>query len=301
MGYSLGGGIAMSFAAHFPHLISSIVLLAPSGLVRNLPADYQTVLAHADWQFLPRSWLVAQVRHILCGGVHSRVTIATAVAAATQTAAVVAVPGDPHHPPAGMTGLSVQATERPMLQPRDLDPRERPLVEADVVDVMHWQIDCNAGFVDSFIGSLRHGPVSNQHREWRMVGRDFAERAEKAKKEEEERRRMTTNKEEEHSSTASAKSSQNILIILGEHDPYIICSELQQDATEMLGGGNVEFVVMDDGHEFPLYKSNMVADEIGRFLGLGGGLTRRRKDRILTNCGERGEKRRGERREGDRE
>ena len=35
VGYSLGGGIAANFTSHFPTLVSSLVLLAPAGLVRN--------------------------------------------------------------------------------------------------------------------------------------------------------------------------------------------------------------------------------------------------------------------------
>jgi pimeloyl-ACP methyl ester carboxylesterase len=34
VGYSLGGGIAVHFATSFPHLVSSLVLLAPAGLIR---------------------------------------------------------------------------------------------------------------------------------------------------------------------------------------------------------------------------------------------------------------------------
>jgi pimeloyl-ACP methyl ester carboxylesterase len=34
VGYSLGGGIAVHFANTFPHLVSSLVLLAPAGLIR---------------------------------------------------------------------------------------------------------------------------------------------------------------------------------------------------------------------------------------------------------------------------
>lgn len=35
IGYSLGGGIAANFTSYFPSLVSSLVLLAPAGLVRE--------------------------------------------------------------------------------------------------------------------------------------------------------------------------------------------------------------------------------------------------------------------------
>ena len=34
VGYSMGGGIATAFAAYFPKLVKSLVLLAPAGLIR---------------------------------------------------------------------------------------------------------------------------------------------------------------------------------------------------------------------------------------------------------------------------
>jgi pimeloyl-ACP methyl ester carboxylesterase len=40
IGFSLGGGITMDFAATFPHLIRSVALLAPAGLIRELPDAY---------------------------------------------------------------------------------------------------------------------------------------------------------------------------------------------------------------------------------------------------------------------
>ncbi|KAF5260567.1 hypothetical protein FOXYS1_8775, partial [Fusarium oxysporum] len=35
IGYSLGGAIAASFAVDFPHMVSSLILLAPAGLIRS--------------------------------------------------------------------------------------------------------------------------------------------------------------------------------------------------------------------------------------------------------------------------
>jgi pimeloyl-ACP methyl ester carboxylesterase len=40
VGFSLGGGITMDFAATFPHLVRSVALLAPAGLIRKLPDVY---------------------------------------------------------------------------------------------------------------------------------------------------------------------------------------------------------------------------------------------------------------------
>ncbi|KAM0716002.1 hypothetical protein Q7P37_008516 [Cladosporium fusiforme] len=41
VGFSLGGGITMEFVASFPHLVRSVALLAPAGLLRALPGVYE--------------------------------------------------------------------------------------------------------------------------------------------------------------------------------------------------------------------------------------------------------------------
>lgn len=42
IGFSLGGSIVMSFAATFPYLVNSVILLAPGGLLRTLPVGYES-------------------------------------------------------------------------------------------------------------------------------------------------------------------------------------------------------------------------------------------------------------------
>jgi pimeloyl-ACP methyl ester carboxylesterase len=41
VGFSLGGSITMDFAASFPHLVRSVALIAPAGMLRSLPREYQ--------------------------------------------------------------------------------------------------------------------------------------------------------------------------------------------------------------------------------------------------------------------
>ena len=57
LGHSFGGNIAMSFAAHYPHLVRDIVLVAPTGIVRSndrkdILRSYQDLYLHS---YLPRS------------------------------------------------------------------------------------------------------------------------------------------------------------------------------------------------------------------------------------------------------
>ena len=52
LGYSLGGGIAVNFASCFPDLISSVILLAPSGLIRPYHFSWQNKFLYSS-PFLP--------------------------------------------------------------------------------------------------------------------------------------------------------------------------------------------------------------------------------------------------------
>ncbi|KAI5858348.1 Alpha/Beta hydrolase protein [Tricharina praecox] len=49
VGYSLGGGIAVAFAAHFAQRIESLVLFAPAGLLKGNGLGYLTKLARGGW------------------------------------------------------------------------------------------------------------------------------------------------------------------------------------------------------------------------------------------------------------
>ena len=62
--FSLGGGITMSFAAKFPYLVNSIILLAPAGILRSLPEDYQTIYFRYP-RLVPSSYLRRLVANIL--------------------------------------------------------------------------------------------------------------------------------------------------------------------------------------------------------------------------------------------
>ncbi|KAL8828314.1 MAG: hypothetical protein Q9191_002654 [Dirinaria sp. TL-2023a] len=69
IGFSLGGAIGISFAAHYPYLINSIILLAPGGILRSLPTEYlNTLFRYPSW--VPSAYLKYAVGELL--GVNSR-------------------------------------------------------------------------------------------------------------------------------------------------------------------------------------------------------------------------------------
>lgn len=129
----------MAFAAHFPYLINSIVLLAPVGILRYIPEDYKSFLfRHAS--FIPGKYVRRAVGKLL--GV-----------------------------PSPETGEKLSAG----LKDVDSDPEaveETALVgqkKINVKEIVQWQFDHHKGFYHSFVDTIRYGPIMNQYSDWKKV------------------------------------------------------------------------------------------------------------------------------------
>lgn len=66
IGYSLGGGIAANFTSFFPNMVSSVVLIAPSGLQRPHNITWTSKLLYST-RWFPESWLQYLVKRRLSG------------------------------------------------------------------------------------------------------------------------------------------------------------------------------------------------------------------------------------------
>lgn len=130
IGFSLGGGIAMHYAATHPELLESVVLLGPGGILRHLPTEY------TKWAFnFP----------FLDGTEYVRRAVAQCVGATTPIA----------------HGSEVTESEG---EANTID-RQKP----DMAAIVQWQWDSHEGFLHSFVDTLRHGPIMHEHEDWRAV------------------------------------------------------------------------------------------------------------------------------------
>ncbi|MCJ1288455.1 hypothetical protein MMC26_007813 [Xylographa opegraphella] len=229
LGYSLGGGIAMSFAASFPALITSVVLLAPTGVLRAVHADYENPLLQYHWLF-PQRWLRWQVRRILCGD---------------RLPAVGREGEGPDGKVLGKQDAEARLAKR--MAPRAPSASPAAPSRVDIAGVIAWQVEHNEGFVRSFVSALRNAPTAKQEASWRKVGEN-----------------LTRAREDAASEGACCK----VLIVAGESDPFIIKDELIEDATMLLGAENVEVRVIDDGHEFPINRAEELVEYISTFWDL---------------------------------
>ena len=137
--FSLGGGIAMAFAADFPYLINSIILLAPGGILRSLPDEYESVFYRYP-SLLPSSYLKSLVGK----------TLGLKVS----------------HSPIGCSDLHDQSQ-----MSREMSQEAQSMKKAvlDISAIAQWQFDNHEGFLHSFTNTLLYGPIQHQHSDWRRV------------------------------------------------------------------------------------------------------------------------------------
>ena len=118
-------------------MIQSLVLLAPAGLLRSLPPDYEhPCLYHA--RFFP-DWYIH--RHI-----------------------------------AKLLGVGIKPEDVPSTAMLDektpTDPTD-PAARLDPSIMLHEQFHYHAGFTESFTSGVQYGPIQNEHEIWRTMFRNL--------------------------------------------------------------------------------------------------------------------------------
>ncbi|KAF6839212.1 Lipase 1-like protein 1 [Colletotrichum plurivorum] len=139
LGYSLGGAVAAAFASSHPHLLKSLTLVAPGGLIRSA--------AHVDWRSrllynctaLPESWRRWVVRRRLAP---SRTTGRGDVPEAEAVDDAEVGWDDLRLPGAGTIGA-----------------------------VVGWQLAKHPGYVRSYMSTIANAPIYDRgDEEWKVLG-----------------------------------------------------------------------------------------------------------------------------------
>ncbi|KAK4156863.1 Alpha/Beta hydrolase protein [Chaetomidium leptoderma] len=152
VGYSLGGGIAVHFAAAFPHLVSSLVLLAPAGLIRPESFGALTRAVFTSGLVPPRvlAWIT---RHRLKKPIRS-----SGKRGGGTTSLTTKTKPDP---------VTASLTETAPLLTTTPTASEPPnALEQRVLRAVHWQLAHHPGFVAAFMSCIRHAPMVGQHGAW---------------------------------------------------------------------------------------------------------------------------------------
>ncbi|KAI1743150.1 putative alpha/beta fold family hydrolase [Xylaria scruposa] len=145
VGFSLGGSIAVAFGAYHAHMLRSMTLVCPGGLIRKSLMSRRS-------QFLYSSGLIPEwmrIRHIR-SSLEPR-----------NGAPCADVPEESHHADIDFDDVPIAADQ----------PRVR------VGDVIKWQLEANPGFVSAYLSTIRSALVYRRHdRIWRVLGSELARR-----------------------------------------------------------------------------------------------------------------------------
>ncbi|KAK1688453.1 Alpha/Beta hydrolase protein [Colletotrichum godetiae] len=241
LGYSLGGAVAAAFASTHPHLVRSLNLVAPGGLVRSA--------AHVGWRsrvlytsgWIPegmRRWLVGRRLRPAAGGVGG--------------------------------GGGGDVPEKETVDDDDDEDGEKKKEEQEdewdelrlvgggrIGEVVGWQLARHPGFVTSYMSTIRHAPIYDRgDEEWRVLAEVL------------EARRSSFGDGGDGGGDGRGWSSEpglrkgRVLFLLGEHDDIVVLGETVWDAERVLGEDAVEVVVLGGGHEIAITKGREIVGAV---------------------------------------
>ena len=196
VGYSLGGGICTVFTSYFPRLVSSLVLIAPSGLLRPHHITWKSKVIYSEGT-VPESLLHALVKRRL------------------------KTPLYPNKPKSGEEeNQNPVAAEIPALESNEKIPLSKSHPDITIETAVGWQVDNHEGFIPAFMSSIRHGPITKQHEHWRAIGGRLTAQS------------LTSDIYLHRDGLENG----TVLIVSGETDAIIIKDELTADAKAALEG-----------------------------------------------------------------
>ncbi|KAI1764786.1 alpha/beta-hydrolase [Hypoxylon sp. FL1150] len=154
IGYSLGGGIAVNFAATFPTMVETLILLAPAGLIRpeNFGRVSRLIFTSGIIPERVLAWLTKR-------------RLQQPIASAVSKRVKKSVNG--HALNGGKKENYVDVAVQEAVDPVD-EPPETPF-ELEVVRYVHWALDFHRGFVQAFMSTIRYAPLLEQHDYWRQL------------------------------------------------------------------------------------------------------------------------------------
>ncbi|KAI1415973.1 alpha/beta-hydrolase [Hypoxylon sp. FL1857] len=160
IGYSLGGGIAANFAATFPHMVETLILLAPAGLIRPENFGRMSRLIFTSGIVPERllQWLTKRrLREPIASSVSKKVR-------KSFSNGSVESPIRSEYKE-DYVDVAVQEARDPVDE-----PAQTPF-EHQVIKYVHWALDFHEGFVPAFMSTIRYAPLMDQHDYWRQLAK----------------------------------------------------------------------------------------------------------------------------------
>lgn len=259
LGYSMGGGVAVHLAAAFPHMIRSLILLAPAGLIR--PQAFGVVRRFVFQSgLIPDSMLAAITRKVLQRPLSSstkrrRPGKGTSTPSSSSDSLSPTPPTPVNGKPLSSSPLEDGSEDDPLvLVPEDAAVdigaaeihdsntarKDVTPLNARVLRYVQWMLQHHPGFIPAFTGCVRHAPLTDQHETWAKLG---------------------------------TMPSGTVCVILGDVDQVIHADELEADAMPLLGGRERvgAWEIVPGGHDFPMTHPAETVRAIYKFWGVNTG------------------------------
>ncbi|KAK5011289.1 hypothetical protein LTR28_004147 [Elasticomyces elasticus] len=267
VGYSLGGGIAADFTSYFSHLVDSLILIAPSGIIRPSHISRSSKLLYNG--LLPDFFVYQLVRRRLQSGGpaapgprHGNPEATTSSLSLTTTAAAAdtatqAISGETdEYDTDDSPAAAAPPPPHPALAPDFTTalPAAKPGIS--IADAVRWQLSHHPAFLPSFISSIQHAPISNQHARWRLTGARLAAQ-------------RTSTADDGETSRLGLREGK-VLVVLGREDGIVVAREVAEDARGVFGRDGVEVVEMEGaGHDVPISRAGEVVGVVVGFWERG--------------------------------
>ncbi|KAI1651723.1 alpha/beta-hydrolase [Daldinia loculata] len=235
VGYSLGGGLCVLFTRYFPHLVSSLTLVASCGLIRPYHVGWKSRLLYNSG-LLPEFLVKILVRR----RIRPKAEQPAGVAGSADIASVETKKHLPNGDSDANGGAGFDSTSISKFRPK-----------VTVSSIVGWQVDHHDGFVMAFLSTIRNAPIYAPQQDWVALHKIL-----------ESRRRSEHDKE---AGPISGLRAGKILMILGEDDPVVVKDETIEDAQNILGYDGVEIAVLPGGHEIPISASSRIASTVEAF------------------------------------
>ncbi|KAI1828437.1 alpha/beta-hydrolase [Xylaria intraflava] len=228
VGYSLGGGLCVAFTRYFPHLVRSLCLIAPGGLIRR---------HHIGWWswFYYDSGLLPEilVKYLVRRRIRPRPK-------------PVGVVGGPTTMPAGGEGTVNGDGDRSGGAQFDSAPISKTRPDITVASVVAWQVDNHEGFVTALLSSFRNAPVYAAPEDWEALSEVLKERGSGSAVDPDK----------------AGLEGGKVLIVLGKDDVVVVPDEFIEDAYAALGQDKLDITFLEGGHELPFKSAGIIAASI---------------------------------------
>jgi pimeloyl-ACP methyl ester carboxylesterase len=226
VGYSMGAGIAVHVSAAFSHMIDSLALIAPAGMIRL--ANFGALS-----RFLFQSGLVPDRILSALTRMRLRQPIANSVSKGKEIVDEVDAGVNGHVSAVAAKGLdAVEGTDAVaagMAETVSTVPGEvPPPLEKRVLAQTRWMSLHHPGFIPAFMSSVQHAPLAGQEESWRELAR---------------------------------RDQGSTVLIFGKDDQIAKVKDYEVDALPLIGGKDqVVWRVVPGSHDFPMTHADEVLE-----------------------------------------